>query len=505
MEGHDVAAPGRGTSAVTLLWEIEERTLVVLPVLVCHFRKLLREAGTPPANRQSYTARAKGPAAPGVPIGRPAAIQDWRLAADLFLRRCSASVTETMPVAPTLSALVGRQPIFDRGQRVHGYELLFRLNREDTRAVGMPDGTSSTAQVVLNAFLEIGLDSVVGDKLAFVNATKDFLCDGLAAQLPPDRAVIEVLEDVPPEEPVLSALKALRHAGYTLALDDFVYRPELEPLIELAHLVKIDISKVGQDEVERHVKLLSRPGLRLLAERVETHDEFERCKALGFDYFQGFFLARPSVVQGNRRTSNQLSALRLLALLDDPNASLDEVETALSMDPTLSYRLLRVINSAAFSLRNRVDSIRQALILLGLRRVQGWVTLMVLAGLSKKPPALLETALTRARMCEQVGSRLNPTRGPSFFTVGLFSTLEAMLDTPLAQLVGDLPLSADVVAALVRQEGVMGDVLASILAYERCEWEQVHVPGVDADGLRQAYLDTLQWVRSALEHQSRAA
>lgn len=409
------------------------------------------------------------------------------------------------PVAVSLPALVGRQPIFDGLQRTFGYELLFRMPSDELRSSGAPDGTSSTAQVVLNTFVEIGLDSVVGDKLAFVNATRAFICDGLAAQLPPDRVVIEVLEDVPPDEEVLSSLARLRAAGYTLALDDFVYAPSFEPLIDLAQIIKVDLSRLPPGDLERYPKLLARPGIRLLAERVETHAEFEHCKSLGFELFQGFFLAKPSIVQGSRRTSNQVTALRLLALLDDPNASLDEIETALSMDPTLSYRLLRVINSAAFSLRNRVDSLRQALIMLGLRRVQGWVTLMVLAGLSKKPPALLETALTRARMCEQVGSRLQPNRGPSFFTVGLFSTLDAMLDTPLDQLVGELPLSPEVVGALLRREGVMGAVLTSVLAYERCEWDHVALRGIDADALRQAYLDTLQWVRQALEHQQKAA
>jgi EAL and modified HD-GYP domain-containing signal transduction protein len=408
-------------------------------------------------------------------------------------------------VANQPPALVGRQPIFDRSQRVYGYELLFRLASEEARTADRPDGTASTAQVVLNTFLEIGLDSVVGDRPAFVNATRSFICDGLAAQLPPDRVVIEVLEDIAPDDEVVAELAKLRSAGYTLALDDFIYDPSLEPLIELAHIIKIDLSQLTVGELERYQKLLGRPGLRLLAERVETHAEFEHCKSLGFELFQGFFLAKPSIVQGNRRTSNQVTALRLLALLDDPDASLDEVELALSTDPTLSYRLLRVINSAAFSLRNRVDSLRQALIMLGLRRVQGWVTLMVLAGLSKKPPALLETALTRARMCEQLGARLQPNRAPSFFTVGLFSALEAMLDTPLEQLVGDLPLSSEVVAALLSGEGLMGSVLSGVLAYERCEWDRVSVPGLDADALRQAYLDTLQWVRRALDQQTKAA
>ena len=183
-----------------------------------------------------------------------------------------------LAVAANLPALVGRQPIFDGRQRTFGYELLFRMPSDEARPAGAPDGTSSTAQVVLNTFVEIGLDSVVGDKLAFVNATRAFICDGLAAQLPHDRVVIEVLEDVPPDEEVLSSLAKLRAAGYTLALDDFVYAPSLEPLVALAQIIKVDLSKLPAGELERYPKLLGRPGIRLLAERVETHAEFEHCR-----------------------------------------------------------------------------------------------------------------------------------------------------------------------------------------------------------------------------------
>jgi EAL and modified HD-GYP domain-containing signal transduction protein len=404
-------------------------------------------------------------------------------------------------VGAQLPAFVGRQPIFDRGLRTFAYELLFRLAAHNHAVAAGADGTAYTAQVVLNTFVEIGLDNVVGGTVAFINATRSFLCDGLALQLPRDRVVIEVLEDITPDEPVLAAVARLRESGYTIALDDFVYHPALAPLVDLADIVKIDLSRQGWGELERHLARLRRPGITFLAEKIETRDQFDRCRDLGFDYFQGFFLARPTVVQGRKQTSSEFAALRLLSLLEDPSASVSAVEAAISLDPTLSYRLLQVINSAAFSVRHRVDSLRQALILLGLQRVQGWVTLMVLAGLSRKPPVLLETALTRARMCEKLGARLEPNRGPSYFTVGLFSTLEAMLDCPLPQLIGQLPLSPDVSAALLHGTGDMGRVLSVVLAYERCEWEHVRLDPLSGEEIRNVYLDTIQWVRQAVDRQ----
>lgn len=325
--------------------------------------------------------------------------------------------------ATQLPAFVGRQPIFDRKQAVYGYELLFRM--DPAAQAQIVDGTASTAQVVLNTFLELGLDTVVGPHRAFVNATRDFLVGGFATHLPPERIVIEVLEDIPPDADVQFALRELRHAGYMIALDDFVFREELRPLLPLADIVKIDISILTDAQLVEHVRLLEPYKLTLLAERVETREEFDRCVSLGFQYFQGFFLARPTVVKGQRRAGNQFSLLRLVALLEDPHVAIDQVEEAISLDPTLSYRLLKVINSAAFGLSREIESLRQALVLLGLKRIHNWVTLLVLAGLSKKPPELLATALTRAKMCELLASYLMPERAPSSFTVGLFSTLDA--------------------------------------------------------------------------------
>lgn len=403
--------------------------------------------------------------------------------------------TSTLTHSP---AFVGRQAILDRQQRTVGYELLFRAAVEDRAVTGDADGTALTAQVVLNAFLEIGLDNVVGDKLAFINATREFLCGAPKLGLPPGRIVIEVLEDITPDAEVLSCVGCLRTAGYKVALDDFVFHEGLAPLVDLADIIKIDLSRLSEAEVGEHVERLRRPGVHLLAERVETLEQFEWCRRLGFDYFQGFFFEKPSVVQGGRRTSNQMTALRLLALLEDPQTPLDEIERAISLDPTLGYRLVRVINSAAFSLRRQVDSLREALVLLGLRRVHAWVALMVLAGLSRKPPALLETALNRARMCEHLGSRIDPPRAPSYFTVGLFSALDAMLDTPLPQVLAELPLSADVVDALLHGGGTMGRVLASVIAYERGDWDHVGVAQVKDEEIRQAYLDSMAWVRQAM-------
>ncbi len=405
----------------------------------------------------------------------------------------------TFPPVPALPAFVGRQPIFERRLGLVGYELLFR-DEGAPPGERRADGDTCTAQVVLNTFLDIGLDSVVGTHTAFINATRAFLLDRLALHLPPHRVVIEVLEDVVPDDGVMAALEELRGRGYVIALDDFVLDSMASRMVPLAHVIKVDISQVPPDQWPVYVERLSRKGLRLLAERVETHEQFARCAALGFEWFQGFFLARPSIVTGapRRRRPHQLATLRLLALLERSDSSLDEVVEALSRDPALSYRLLQVINSAAFGLRRRVDSLRQALVMLGLRRVHGWVTLMVLGGLSDRPPELLTTALLRGRMCELLGERLAPGRGPAYFTTGLLSLLDVMLDMSWDDLEGHLPLSPEVLAATRRLEGDMGNVLAAVVHYERCEWHLVQAPGLAVPDFRQAYLSAVEWTHQLL-------
>ena len=404
-----------------------------------------------------------------------------------------------MPVVePTLlPAFVGRQPIFDARQKVQRYELLFHL--AEPNPAGDVDGDQRTAEVVMNAFVEIGLDQVVGPHAAFVNATRRFLVGGFARDLPPDRVVVEVLEQVPPDEFVVAELRALRDAGFRVALDDFVPGSPSEALLDLVQIVKLDVEALGPVDLPRHVRAL-RGRKTLVAERLETQADFERVRELGFDLFQGFFLARPTVMARQRPSASRLAALRVLTLLDEPNVSYDRLEEAISCDVTLAMKVLRVINSAAFGLSRQVESLRQALVLLGQRRVHTWVALTVLAGLNDKPAELLTTALVRAKMCEGLGHRSQPERDHSYFTVGLLSSLDVMLDAQLDDVVASLPLTEDVASALTARAGPMGQALSTALAYENCDWEGVLRAGghYAPDVLRRTYLDALAWAASVL-------
>jgi c-di-GMP phosphodiesterase len=365
------------------------------------------------------------------------------------------------------NVFVGRQPIYDLESVVFGYELLYRSGETVNRA-DFSDGDLATSQVILNAFVEIGLESLVGDSFAFINFTENFLVQGLAHQLPPGRVVLEILEDVTVNDALLAAVGELAGAGYTIALDDFIYRPDLEPLLQFAHFVKVDVMGVDRKKLAEHTEQLKKFNVRLLAEKIETKDEFEYCKSLGYEFFQGYFFSKPTIVKGQKIAPNRLAVLQLLAKLSRADTAVADLEKAVSQDVTLSFKLLKIINSALYALPRKVQSVRQAILLLGRERIRSWVTLLALGESSDKPSELMVTAMVRAKMCERLAVSLGrPKEMDSYFTVGLFSALDAILDAPMEEIAKSLPLEDDLLAALLKREGQMGAVLNCTLAYER--------------------------------------
>jgi EAL and modified HD-GYP domain-containing signal transduction protein len=393
-------------------------------------------------------------------------------------------------------AFVGRQPIVTSGLDVFGYELLFRMGGDN--AAGVTDGEASTAQVVLSTFIDIGLDNVVGRKRGFVNVPRDFLAGNFARQLPAERVVLEILETVEPDSETLAAARDLSAAGYLLALDDFRPGSPGEGFLPYVRMVKLDFRDHTRDGLVREVARLKGRGLQLVVERVETPEEFDLCRRLGFDLFQGYHVARPAVVSGPRQRSQRASTLRLLSLLSSEATTIDEIEEALSLDVVLSHKLLRVVNSAAFSLKGRVESLRQAVLFLGRERIRTWVTLIVLAGLNPGGDAAFN-ALLRARMCEGLGQLLDPHRAHVFFTVGLLSTLDGLLGVPMDEVLASLPLSQEINDALLARGGVLGEVLAAAEAHETCDWERVRCRTLTDGDFKRAWLDALRWTRQ-VEH-----
>ena len=295
------------------------------------------------------------------------------------------------------------------------------------------------------------------------------------------------------DDAITAAVRDLKDRGYIIALDDFVYHEDLRPLVEMADIIKLDVQELGCERLEEHLHLLKQYPLKLLAEKVETPEMFEYCSSLGFDYYQGYFLCRPRILHGKRLPANRLNAMRMMAKLRSQELDIQGLEQLISHDPALSYRMLRYINSAAFSLRKNIQSIRHAIIYLGEKEIRRWATLIALAGIDDKPDALVNTSLIRARMCDLLTALDSPQQRDSAFVVGLFSTLDAMMDQPLDVVIEALPLSPDIVAALLHREGPYARVLEITLAYERGDWDTLERLTGSGNSVSTVYLEALGW------------
>ncbi|HEY9198068.1 MAG TPA: HDOD domain-containing protein [Gammaproteobacteria bacterium] len=386
---------------------------------------------------------------------------------------------------------IGRQPIFDQKLDVYAYELLFRSGTQNQ--AGEFDGDQATSQVIVNAFIEIGLDQIVGEQLAFINLTRSFVISKTPLPFPKERVVLEVLENIRPDAEVLAGVRNLAAQGYSVALDDFVFHEDLRPLVEVAHIVKIDLMSISRDQLDEHVRLLRGYKVKLLAEKIETQEEFEHCKALGFDYFQGYFLSRPNIVQSQQLPPNRIAVLQLLSKLQDPDSDAGEIEKLIGQDIALSYKLLRYINSAFFALPRKIDSIRQAVVYLGTQSIKTWVTLLVVAGLGNKPAELVIQAMQRAKMCELLAQTAKRPHTEAYFTVGLFSLLEALMDAPLEKILESLPFTEDIRNALLKQEGPYGEALACVIAYEKGDFLRAYFDRLAPSQMTDAYLASARW------------
>lgn len=386
---------------------------------------------------------------------------------------------------------LARQPIYDRNLDVYAYELLYRAADEANAPEGL--GDQATYTVLMNALTEIGLDDLVGPHYAFINLTRGFVVGDSVLPFSGNKIVVEVLEDIAVDEAVIEGVKRLSAQGYTVALDDFIYDESLRELVELADLIKIDLLALTREQLVEHVEILKRFKIKLLAEKVETQEEYELCKELGFDYFQGYFFCKPKILKRQRMPANQLAVMQLLSKLQDPDVDIDELGELVSNDVSLSYRLLRYVNSAMFSLPKKVESLHLAVVFLGLKAVKEMVMVLAMSGANDKPHELLVTSLVRAKMCELLASVSSHANKEGCFVAGLFSVLDALLDMEMPELLQSLSLSDEINQALMTRDGVVGDVLAAVVAYEQGQWGLPVMQSFEQEHINKAYFDALAW------------
>ncbi len=371
-----------------------------------------------------------------------------------------------------MDAYVARQPIFNRRKKIFGYELLFR--NSTAKFDPTVHGDVATSTVLDNSYFNIGMDHIISGKKSFINFTQNLLEQKVPLLLPVQDTVVEILENVKPTPNLIEACHEFVQKGYIIALDDFKYTPDLKPLIELAHIIKFDFRESSLEEIQSYMQQIHRhDGLRLLAEKVETHDEFTAAKDMGFDFFQGYFFCKPELIKGKEISSSQISLLQLIAEVNRADFDFSQLEKLITPDVTLSYKLLRYINSAFFAKAQQIASIKQALVYMGESEIRRFVSLVALSNLAKgKPDELIRAACIRGKFCELLAIEAS-AKVPSgeLFTLGMFSLIDAVVDQPMEKVMTDLPLAENIKSALIHRKGELLGYLGLIEYYEKGAWE----------------------------------
>ncbi|MDR3562249.1 MAG: HDOD domain-containing protein [Negativicutes bacterium] len=397
-----------------------------------------------------------------------------------------------------MEVFVARQPIFDISKAVVGYELLFRDGVQNYFPTGAA-GDSATYNVISSSYMSIGFDALTCGKKAFINFTESNIHTGLANLVPQKYLAVEILETVEPTAEIVKACAELKKSGYQIVLDDFVFQAKYQPFIELADIIKIDFLQHPAMQKRHLLRKVIPPRVKLLAEKVETQEDFAQGVDLGYTLFQGFFFSRPVVITYKEIPPNRIIQIQLVQEVNRDDFNVAHLEEVIKRDVSLSYKLFKYVNSAWFGFRYKIQSIKQAIALLGQREVRRWVALVTIRDLSQdKPAELLTTAIIRGRLCEQIAQAAGLIKQvPSAFIVGMFSLLDALLDRPMVDVLSELSLAPEVVAGLMGESTPLGTVLRLAQAYEKADWETLsplcHSLKLDEEQLPVYYNDAVRW------------
>jgi EAL and modified HD-GYP domain-containing signal transduction protein len=407
--------------------------------------------------------------------------------------------------APPVKKFVARQPILNRDQNIYGYELLFRSGLENYFRSTHPDQASSS--VIADSFLLFGVKSLTQGRKAFINFTHKLITSLSVTLLPQEQVVMEVLEDIQPDDQVIGACRALKQHGYMIALDDFVFSEKLKPLIDLADIIKVDFLATPPLVRKHLVRSYAHRGIKMLAEKVETHEQFHEAMELGYKYFQGFFFSKPEIVSCSDVPAYKHHYLLLLQEINRPEPDFIKLEEVIKRESSLCYKLLRYLNSAAFAFSREITSIRHALSLIGVEEVRKWASLLVLAGMGEdKPSALVLGSIVRAKFCEDLAPATGlANRAMDLFLMGLLSMMDAIVERPMAEILSELVISRDIKTALLqgRDRNRFRDIYELVLAYERGDWEEISrlaaAMRANEDRIAEAYLAAVKWSQEVLE------
>lgn len=391
--------------------------------------------------------------------------------------------------------LMARQPIYDQNHKVVAYELLYR-NDENAESAVFRD-SSATTEVILNAYTSITDSGEVKRVPAFINVSEDILLNGSFPDLPRKQVVIEIPETAAISKELVKAVYALARSGYRMVLDNFTYDPEYHALLKIVQMVKVDVSALNGEQMKAHLRQLAEFNVTPIAVKIETYEKLEECSHIGFKLFQGHFLSRPKVVKGKRIEASAGALLHLIQELQRDNVTPEELEALIIQDPILTFKLLRIVNSAAYSLVRKIESIADAVVLLGMEQVKRWATLISMTTHDDKPEELCRMLLIRGAMCEALARATHQRNAGSYFMAGMMSGLHALLDTDKATLLSQVPVSDEIKEAIAKYAGPIGQTLRMVIAYESGDWNELPAD-LDIDLYENAYRESLKWTQESM-------
>ena len=364
-----------------------------------------------------------------------------------------------------------RQPILDENKNLFAYELLFRDGVDNV----FPDidEDEATTRIIEGAQVSFGLDDLTDKKPAFINFTLETILKKYPTMMPPESVVVEILETVQPGKRLLAAVQELKNKGYIVALDDYEHKPVWRHFYPYVDIIKFDLRAMSMAEITATIgELKTQPHIKLLAEKVETLEEFEKCKELGFQYFQGYFFSHPELVKTKSLSPAQMTLAELLYETSNQVVDLPKVTQIFERDINLSYKLLRYSNSATFKRRTEISTIKQALVVLGQKELKKFLSLLFTAQVNdSKPEELLKLAMVRARFCESLANEEGSQDSGMAFLTGMMSLIDAILDESIDKVMEKLPLATEIKTALIEDSGKLADFLRLAKAYERGDWD----------------------------------
>lgn len=405
-----------------------------------------------------------------------------------------------------MAECIARQPIFDTKLRIYGYELLYRSNAINAsmalNAFTPCDPDQATSSVLTNSMFLFGMEKLTQGKIAFVNFSHRLLVSDVMTFLPKKEIAVEILETVEPDALTLAACEKLKANGYKIVLDDFIYHPRMDPLIDIADIIKIDFLVSSPSYCEAITKQFRRKkDLIFLAEKIETYEQYCQALAWGYTLFQGYFFCKPVVVDTHDIQGNKLVYFKLLKELNNPKFGIQRLEDIIRRDISLSYKILKYVNSVGFGLREKIRSIKQAVTMMGNEKLAKFVTLVLLKGMGEdKPSELIVTSIIRGRFAELVAESLGfKSQASDAFLTGMFSLMDALLDKPMDEILTDLPLNANVSSALQRQPNRLTLILETVIAYEQGNWDKYDIYcqtiNLDDETAKRLYIEAVVWVR----------